>query len=106
MAGRRFTPIYVKSFAIKMNVISFMLSVKLCRLCLQGVFIVFQDKAKPGKNYTGSQLFDTGGAFYNMPGYLDNLKVRLQLTSLSAAPLTMQCPCLGMSYLLPACLSQ
>ncbi|KAL3136014.1 hypothetical protein ABBQ32_007051 [Trebouxia sp. C0010 RCD-2024] len=44
-------------------------------VCLdQGVFIVFQDKVKPGKNYTGSQLFDTGGAFYNMPGYLDNLK--------------------------------
>lgn len=46
-------------------------------LCLQGTFIVFQDKVKPGKNYTGSQLFDTGGAFYNMPGYLDNLKVSL-----------------------------
>ena len=44
-------------------------------LCLQGTFIVFQDKVKPGKNFTGSQLFDTGGAFYNMPGYLDNLKV-------------------------------
>lgn len=41
----------------------------------QGVFIVFQDKVKPGKNFTGSQLFDTGGAFYNVPGFLDNLKV-------------------------------
>ena len=44
-------------------------------LLLQSVFIVFQDKIKPGKNYTGSQLFDNGGAFYNVPGYLDNLKV-------------------------------
>lgn len=42
---------------------------------LQSVFIVFQDKIRPGKNYTGSQLFDNGGAFYNVPGYLDNLKV-------------------------------
>lgn len=44
-------------------------------LCLQGTFVVFQDKVKPGKSFTGSQLFDTGGAFFNMPGYLDNLKV-------------------------------
>ena len=43
----------------------------------QGVFIVFQDKIKPGKNFTGNQLFDTGGAFYNVPGFMDNLKVRL-----------------------------
>lgn len=40
----------------------------------QGVFIVFQDKVKPGKNFTGTQLFDTGGAFYNVPGFMDNLK--------------------------------
>lgn len=40
---------------------------------------MFQDKIKPGKNYTGSQLFDTGGAFYNMPGYLDNMKVGCQI---------------------------
>ena len=45
---------------------------------LQGVFIVFQDKVKPGKNFTGTQLFDTGGAFYNVPGFLDNLKVSLK----------------------------
>jgi len=42
---------------------------------LQGTFIVFQDKVKPGKNFTGTQLFDTGGAFYNVP--MDNLKVSL-----------------------------
>ncbi len=44
---------------------------------LQGTFIVFQDKVKPGKNFTGTQLFDTGGAFYNVPGFMDNLKVSL-----------------------------
>lgn len=46
-------------------------------LDLQGVFIVFQDKVKPGKNFTGTQLFDTGGAFYNVPGFMDNLKVSI-----------------------------
>ena len=44
---------------------------------LQGTFIVFQDKVKPGKNFTGTQLFDTGGAFYNVPGFMDNLKVSM-----------------------------
>ena len=48
---------------------------------MQSVFIVFQDKIRPGKNYTGSQLFDNGGAYYNVPGYLDNLKVTLDLNS-------------------------
>ncbi len=46
-------------------------------LDVQGVFIVFQDKVKPGKNFTGTQLFDTGGAFYNVPGFMDNLKVSI-----------------------------
>ena len=66
-----------------------------CCDCSQSVFIVFQDKIRPGKNYTGSQLFDNGGAFYNVPGYLDNLKVGSirqldfpkSLLSLSFAPL-------------------
>ena len=48
---------------------------------MQGVFVVFQDKVKPGKNFTGSQLFDNGGAFYNMPGFLDNLKVRAMISN-------------------------
>ena len=52
-------------------------------LCLQGTFVVFQDKVKPGKSFTGSQLFDTGGAFFNMPGYLDNLKVGCVVCSCS-----------------------
>lgn len=56
---------------------------------LQSVFIVFQDKIRPGKNYTGSQLFDNGGAYYNVPGYLDNLKVSSCHTVLSTAQMLM-----------------
>lgn len=52
---------------------------------MQGTFIVFQDKVKPGKNFTGTQLFDTGGAFYNVPGFLDNLKVSLTSSLLHSA---------------------
>ena len=55
---------------------------------MQGTFIVFQDKVKPGKNFTGTQLFDTGGAFYNVPGFLDNLKVSLTSSWLHPASLS------------------